>query len=939
MEFLHPGYMVAGGALVSAPIIIHLINRMRFRRVRWAAMEFLLKSQKRNRRRLIIEQMILLALRCLLVLLAGLLVARYIYGSTAGNSGTMHLVVIDDSLSMADRHRDSRGQDLTAFDVARLQVQEMARQAAQANAVQKMRVVLLSDLGTAVFDEKLDNQSLEKLKNKLDDLRPTALHLEPLAAVEKGKEYFADSKDSGQRVLHLASDFRDADWGTGPGVEKLTEAVDRLLDAGVNLSLIDTAHPYRSETKGVAIDHGNVAVLDLRAEARMAAVGVPVEFAVKIANYGSSEKKPFVKVRVNGDEDFGASHPLEKPIAPGETVEHKFQVTFAKRRPAAEVRDADKGDERERKRLADREFAQVSVELDGEDGGLRADNVRDLVLEVRNRVPTLVVDGSGPDGRLPGGDEFHIETALGAARAYEVERRTVEELEKTNLDLYPSVFLLNVPKLSEAAVAKLARYVEGGGSVAWFVGDRVQAAFYNETLFRKNKALFPVLLTGRPTEAPSPEEQEARRRDGQQKILFRQKPDPQDPAAAVTQVLYEYRTVFTYLDLDRYWPAQPRVQWDPTGKETQELIVLPNRRSVDDYKARAQELLKEASEKTHALAAENNAFAKYERAVDEHHRRAVAQALGTPYLFQLVKALDDLLLDPGSDKDPLRPDMPQLWSQAKMAALKSQLEAFRDTVLYGDPLLVYRPHGRGKVVACLTPAGTASGWNKWGGGCPASWTYLVFLMDLQRFLTGQGGDLNRLVGEEVTFPLDATRYQNKVQASLLPQPDPDTGDGTAKPGEKPAARELGTSAMENKDTVLTFVFNQSRRPGVYTFNFFPVQAGASEPPPEPRPYAFNVDSVREGNLKRAPRERLERVRANSGDPKAAKITLRSPGDSYEAFKNRQPDASESPWLYLLFLLVLVVEQALAVHLSFHLKGNEAAPPAAAGGPRTQPAAA
>jgi hypothetical protein len=41
---------------------------------------------------------------------------------------------------MADRHRDARGQDLTAFDVARLQVLEIARQAVQANAVQKMRV-------------------------------------------------------------------------------------------------------------------------------------------------------------------------------------------------------------------------------------------------------------------------------------------------------------------------------------------------------------------------------------------------------------------------------------------------------------------------------------------------------------------------------------------------------------------------------------------------------------------------------------------------------------------------------------------------------------------------------------------------------------------------------------------------------------------------------
>jgi len=42
-----------------------------------------------------------------------------------------------------------------------------------------------------------------------------------------------------------------------------------------------------------------------------------------------------------------------------------------------------------------------------------------------------------------------------------------------------------------------------------------------------------------------------------------------------------------------------------------------------------------------------------------------------------------------------------------------------------------------------------------------------------------------------------------------------------------------------------------------------------------------------------------------------------------------PDASESPWVYLFFLLVLVVEQALAVHLSFHLKGKETVPGATA----------
>ncbi len=109
-----------GGALVSSPIIIHLINRMRFKRIRWAAMEFLLKSQKRNRRRLIIEQLILLLLRILLVLLAGLLVARFVGVALAfiRPQSTLHVVVLDDTPSMGDAWR-AEGVAKNTFDVAK----------------------------------------------------------------------------------------------------------------------------------------------------------------------------------------------------------------------------------------------------------------------------------------------------------------------------------------------------------------------------------------------------------------------------------------------------------------------------------------------------------------------------------------------------------------------------------------------------------------------------------------------------------------------------------------------------------------------------------------------------------------------------------------------------------------------------------------------------
>ena len=137
------------GLLVSSPIIIHLINRMRFRRIRWAAMEFLLKSQKRSRRKLIIEQLILLLLRCLLIFLVGLLFARFLGcdKSKEGGNSTLHVIVWDDTLSNSDQIRADDGQMRAVHDEAKKQiVDHIAAAAAQANSPQYCILIRLSEL-------------------------------------------------------------------------------------------------------------------------------------------------------------------------------------------------------------------------------------------------------------------------------------------------------------------------------------------------------------------------------------------------------------------------------------------------------------------------------------------------------------------------------------------------------------------------------------------------------------------------------------------------------------------------------------------------------------------------------------------------------------------------------------------------------------------------
>ena len=57
-----------GLPFAAAPVIIHLINLLRHRKVPWAAMEFLVASQRKYRTRVLLKQILLLLLRVAAVL-------------------------------------------------------------------------------------------------------------------------------------------------------------------------------------------------------------------------------------------------------------------------------------------------------------------------------------------------------------------------------------------------------------------------------------------------------------------------------------------------------------------------------------------------------------------------------------------------------------------------------------------------------------------------------------------------------------------------------------------------------------------------------------------------------------------------------------------------------------------------------------------------------
>ncbi len=955
MEFVNPWFMAAGGALVSSPILIHLINRMRFKRVRWAAMEFLLKSQKRNRRKLIIEQLILLALRCLLVLLVGMLLGRLRLGGDTGQNA-FHFVVLDDTPSMGD-HFIENGKVSNSFDVAKDQLKLLADTVAQASTRQQMRVVLLSDLDVVVFDQQLNNGAGDELAAKLQDKRPAAVHVDPVQAVEKARTVFS-TLPRGKKVFHFVSDFRDRDWKNGPDAETLAKAVDGLTAIGAHVSYIDTAHRFRGASEEGIAPHANLAIEDLKPATTIAAEGVPVEFTVGVHNYSTEAKKTFMHVYTRSiyvrdgkledgerlQEDLASTGVIDN-LQPANRTEKKFTLLFQKKQPGQDVRDSDKPEERARKRRADAEFVQVSVQIDDDpqDMGLQVDNVRDVVVEVRKKVPTLVVDGNPARSRKRDGDLYYLESALGAAASYEMERCTVEELDKVKLEQYPDVFLVNVPLIkNDDTIKKLEDYVAKGGSVAFFMGDLTEPTFYNklfkESENRSHEHLFPVLLDTHLPEPMSDDEKADRlQNDKQPKILF---PDESNPiirghTSAVEDKggLAKNQDALRYLLIDRYWKCLPQSQWDPEPNQAQKVVVLPNRNSIDQYKRSAQETMQKVAAAVGDLATDDEKWLVYKDRV-ETSRKKVVEALSTPYLDNLYRAFDALMHDPGVKDNPNRPNMAELWAQPTMRVLKNDIDDFLRTVRFGDPLVVTRPFGKGRVLAFLTTAGTSPRgtppstvrWNEWASGL-ALWTYPVFIKQMQEYLISQSDSRNRIVGTDLVLPdLEAARYKPEVRISYQPQPDPWNIAAAEKAGgARPALQVRPIQPLTKIDEVYKLTLPGVDKTGVYTFEFFPNNDAGGKPTAEVQAFAFNMDSAAESDLNRATKETLVRKTAvGTGLAAGGKVVLRSPGDSFEDFKDPPPDLSNMIVLFILIALVFAAEQALAVHLSFHLKENEAA---------------
>lgn len=899
--FLNPWSMLAGALLVGVPIVVHLINRLRYRRVRFAAMEFLLKAQKRVRRKLLLQQLILLALRCLLVALVGLLTARFLGFDLTGREGrpSHHVVILDDTPSMADGWKGEDGAATDAFEQAkRVLAREIAPAAAEATAAQTLEVVRLSDLATPRPFGRLSTESVRELDTYLQPLRPGLERVTLAEGLAKAKELLTAQPADTNRVVHVLSDLRASDFGDE--AEAVKAAVGVLTADGTKVFLIDTAHPARKPTERRSpAAHDNLTILDLVPARPAVGRFEPVEFTLRVRNFGAAELTDVrFSIRVNGDENRGGRSVVFPSIPGNQERAVKFEVTFDQLGTPEQPLNR---------------FSLVTANLEtGEPGGLRVDNVRHAVVEVKERLPILVIDGHPERKESRDGDSFFLRPVFTSVLGgYGWRDGTTRDLESLDLSRFAFVLLLNVPTLADPAVKALETYCLNGGGVGFWLGPDINPKEYNERLYRDGAGLFPVPLADKPTDE-LPEEEQLRRRYqiSQKKFLVRDAAIRAHPALAGLYLderglpagdVDKLERVFGFISIRRHWPV-PRGRWRD-DKAVVELYCLPNDGKTANYEVAVRRVVD-------AIPVELPEYAAY-RDVLKPLRDDLKRIgdTGEP-LYQLANALDDLLAE-GADTTATA-KLREFWANPKTATLRTDAARLRDEVKFGDPFYLSKSYGQGRVTLITTTAGDQ--WSDWPSEPPGSASYAPIIKELGGYLSGGGVPQSRPVGKllELQFPADQFR---PVAGRTVLTHDPSV---RLQPNQSLVSRtDLNEQSLIAEGSDLKLRFSETTLPGAYLFTASGVKPGADGlPANEYRAVTVNVDT-RESDLRRVAGDDIQLLAPN------AKVVAASDSSWLNELRDRRADLSEGVWLVLLLALLLAVEQWLSVRLSFHHTGETA----------------
>jgi len=435
MSFLAPGMLIALGA-VAAPVILHFLNKTRTRRIPWAAMRFLRESLERNQRRMNIEDVILLLLRCLLFILLAFVFARPVLNalkSLPGGAGPfVAAFVIDDSLSMGQ----SNGVE-SRFDQARKAGLDKIKGLAPGS---ECALFFVSDQVRKIIPQP--TRDLALVRRNLETAAPgdRASNLLPgiRAAVDSLK------KTSGmQREIYVITDSQALAWGELAQVLALRDEIKNEM----------TLHVVSVGGEG----EPNLAVSGIRLDGAALAADQPIRCLVEVSNWGTSAASG-IRVALSIDAEAPSAEGMIENIPAGQSRELQLLT-----------------------RLKSPGFHTLTATIPPD--RLPADNTRSTAVFVPAQMRALIVEGASGNRRAER-DGYFLSQALQPVRAnqdYYLKAVTIspaelsrEQIKETNL-----IILANVPRLDPETSGLLRAFVEAGGGLMIFPGPAVDAAFYN----------------------------------------------------------------------------------------------------------------------------------------------------------------------------------------------------------------------------------------------------------------------------------------------------------------------------------------------------------------------------------------------------------------------------------------------------------------------------
>ena len=450
--FLSP-LMLFGAFAVSVPIIIHLISRRQHKRVKWAAMRFLIASVEKTKKRLNIEDLLLLLLRCLAVVLLALTFARPALsgagGGLFGEPPITGVIVLDHSMSMG--YSDGT---TTRFERAKQAVQQLLDSAPPGSS---FALLYAGDVVEAVIPQPTLDLSLVRQTVGKAEVSDRTTRLQP--ALRRAVDTL-QSKAAARREVHVFTDGQASGLTPLSAIQSITEAAGA---SGIRTRMVVIADTARD----------NVAVTDLSLDGGICVVHRPARFSVEVANTGPAAAR---NVRVSLQ--LGNAAPVDEKmllvLAPGERQRVTLSAT-----PTEPV------------------YQSVTATITGD--RLPADDTRSISIRPVDSVSILIVDPAVTTARRDTGAFFLRNAFAPVPRSQQADyfvRTTAiapAELADARLDTHQIVVLTNVPDFTPATVDRLTGFVRRGGGLIVFPGPLVVPGTYNTQLLEK-AGLLPASL-------------------------------------------------------------------------------------------------------------------------------------------------------------------------------------------------------------------------------------------------------------------------------------------------------------------------------------------------------------------------------------------------------------------------------------------------------------